>query len=152
MGVSVAFNYQAWIARYPEFTNTVTSDIATGLFNEAVIYHRNDGTGPVNSTTAQSTYLNMVTAHLAMLYFGTDADPASSVVGRVSNANEGSVSVAVEMSADGGPSKDWWVQTKYGASYWAATAAYRTMRYLHGPRRPVNPFPFPFGFGGFGRF
>jgi Protein of unknown function (DUF4054) len=142
MGVSVSFDYQAWRRRYPEFDNTVLGDVAQELFNEATIYHRNDGGGPVKTATAQSTLLNMLTAHLAMLYFGTDADPATSIVGRVTNASEGSVSVAAEMSASGGPSAEFFNQTKYGASYWAATRIYRTMRYIPQHPRNMNPFPF----------
>lgn len=143
MGVIVSFDYQSWIARYPEFRDTVPSDLAQAYFDEATIYHRNDGSGLVPTSRAQSVYLNMITAHLAQLYTGTDANPASSIVGRVVSASEGSVSVSTEMSSEGGPTKDWWVQTKYGASYWAATAAYRTMRYFPSPRRRVvDPFPF----------
>src|SRR5258707_663454 len=143
MGVSVGFDYQAFRARFPEFNSTVTSDQAQQLFIEATIYHPNDGTGPVASPTAQSTYLNYVVAHLAQLYIGTAAEPASSLVGRVTNASEGSVSVAAELDATGdSPSRAWWAQTKYGLSYWAATTAYRTMRYMPGPRRVMNPFPF----------
>lgn len=142
MGASVGFNYQSFRTRYPEFNNTVTGDVAAELFIEAGLYHRNDGTGPVKSSLSQSLFMNMVVAHLAMLYFGTDADPPTSLVGRLNSASEGSVSIGIEASSTGGPSQDWWWQTKYGAAYWAASAAYRTMRYLVPRTRSVNPWPF----------
>ena len=44
---------------------------------------------------------------------------------------------------------EWFVQTKYGAAYWAATARYRTARYYPGPQ----PFGRGAGFySGRGRF
>ncbi len=140
MGISVGFDYQAWRARYPEFNDTVPQDMAQQFFNEATLYHRNDGSGPVAKPLAQSIYLNMLTAHIAQLYVGTNAEPASSLVGVVNSASEGSVSVGVELDANGSPTQAWFMQTKYGASYWAATTAYRSMRYMPGPRHVVNPF------------
>jgi len=139
MGVTIAFDYTGWIARYPEFSTTVLAPTATMLFNEATIYHRNDGTGPVSSVQAQTVFLWQVVAHLAKLYFGTNTEPVSSIVGRISNASEGSVSVSTENSYPPG-TPQWWQQTKYGSAYWAAAAPYRTMRYLRGPRRPVSPW------------
>lgn len=141
MGVTVAFNYQTWIARYPEFTATVKADLAQEFFNEATIYHRNDGGGPVSNAAIQSTLLNIATAHIAQLAVGTAKKPASDIVGRITTAGEGSVSVSTEMQVPPGTAQ-WWNQTKFGAAYWAATAQYRTMRYLRGPVRPINPFPF----------
>lgn len=141
MGVTVAFNFQAWSARYPEFAN-VPADQAQEFFNEATVYHRNDGGGPVSNANTQTVLLNMATAHIAKIYAPTSTgQPPSDLVGRIATASEGSVSVSAEMNLPPG-SAEWWNQTKYGASYWAATAQYRTMRYLRGPIRPTNPFPF----------
>jgi hypothetical protein len=141
MGVVVAFSYQAWITRYPEFADTVTSDLAGAYFAEATIYHRNDGGGPVSTANSQSILLNMATAHIAQLYSGTAAQPASQLVGRISNASEGSVSVSADMTIEAG-TEGWWAQTKYGLSYWAATSQYRRMRYRPGFGRAIPPFPF----------
>src|SRR5260221_10311425 len=143
MGVVVGFDYRKFQVQFPEFNNTVTGDTAATLFDMATVYHANDGSGRVATPNVQSLCLNLVVAHLAMLFYGTDADPASSLVGRVISASEGSVSVSVEGATGGdSPSKEWWVQTKYGAAYWAATVPFRMMRYFPGPRRVMNPFPF----------
>lgn len=139
MGYVVAFDYPTWIARYPEFTSTVNAATALDYFTEATLYLANDGTSPASSSAIQLMLLNMLTAHLAMLYSGTATDPATSVVGRVSSANEGSVSVSLTMDLPAGTAQ-WFGQTKYGISFWAATAAYRTFRYRRGPTHPVNPF------------
>src|SRR5712691_5301202 len=129
MGVTVAFNYAQWIARYPEFAASVNTDLATAYFNEATIYHANDGSGPVTTAAIQSTLLNMLTAHIAQRYAAQGGQVASPLVGRISNASEGSVSVQTEY-ADATPgTMAWYVQTKYGADYWQASAPYRTMRY-----------------------
>lgn len=141
MGVQVAFDYAAWVARYPEFT-AVTEPTADMYFAEASIYHDNSGCGPPADPTIQLALLNMMTAHVATLYAALSGIPASPLVGRISNATEGSVSVAVEGFQGVLGSQQWLIQTKYGASYWFATTPYRTMRYVPGPRRIFDPiFP-----------
>lgn len=142
MGATAGFNFDMWIARYPEFQGTVNQTAATNFFNEACLFHRNDGSGPVRTSQSQQLFLNMLTAHIAQLFIGTNVDPASDGVGRVASASEGSVSASFDLQIPAGTAQ-WYAQTKYGLEYWAATAAYRTMRYLPGPRRVVNPF-FPF--------
>lgn len=145
MGVAVAFNYAAWVLRYPEFSN-VSEGQATGYFNEATVYHRNDGGGPVNNATVQLTLLNMLTAHIAARYAASsDGQPASPLVGRISNATEGSVSVQTQMDYPPG-TPQWFVATKYGADYWTASAPYRTMRYSPNVRPVVNGV-YPWGRG-----
>jgi len=142
MGVIVAFNYAGWIARYPEFADSVDETTADLYFAEATIYHRNDGDGPVTDATAQLAYLNMMTAHIAARYAAQNGIPASPLVGRISNVSEGSVSVGTEGFTGIPGSQQWLVQTKYGADYWFATTPYRTMRYVLGPRRIFDPaFP-----------
>lgn len=136
MGVVVAFNYQGWVARYPEFSQ-VSEATADAYFAEASVYHRNDGGGPVSDPVVQAVLLNMATAHVAARYAGLNGQPASPLVGRISNASEGSVSVQAEMNVPPG-SAQWWNTTKYGSDYWLATQPYRTMRYVPGPRRRFN--------------
>jgi len=137
MGAVVAFNYSAWVARYPEFA--AVSPTAAGMyFNEATLYQRNDGTGPICDPTIQLTLLNMLTAHIAALY---NNQPSNSPVGRISNATEGSVTGAFEYSPPATASQAWANQTKYGAQWWAATSAYRTIQYRSPPRRNMNPWP-----------
>lgn len=128
MGVTVEFSYSAWAQAYPEFSN-VTQNQAIMFWNEATIYCRNDGCGPVSSETTQSFLLNLLTAHIAMLRVGTAANPVPAPVGRISDASEGSVSVSTELPTMP-TAAAWFSQTQYGLSYWTATAPYRTMRYL----------------------
>lgn len=144
MGVVVTFNYATWTARYPELADRVNATLAQLYFNEATIYHKNDGTGSITDPTIQLTLLNMVTAHIAALYAahsdGQDNERLK-MVGRISSAAEGSVNVSADLQGTPG-SAQWWQQTQYGASYWQATTAYRTMRYHRQRGRNFNPFPF----------
>jgi hypothetical protein len=132
----VTFNYTAWVLRYPEF-QTVMEPVAQAYFDEATIYLRNDGTGPVRNDRIQLLLLNMLTAHLAKLYATINGQPASGLVGRISQATEGSVSAGTDLNGVPGNAA-WFTQTSYGLSFWQATAPYRRMRYVPGPRPNFN--------------
>ncbi len=137
MANAAAFDYTAWIIRYPEFSPSgsqpVSQPLGAAYFVEAGLYLDNVGQSPVTSDSQQSLLMNMLTAHIAALNTPTSTGaPASSLVGRISNASEGSVSVAAENDYPPG-TPQWFQQTKYGTAFWAATIQYRTARYLHGP-------------------
>jgi Protein of unknown function (DUF4054) len=147
MGVIVQFNYAQWIANplYAGFAATVDSDQAQGYFDIATTIHRNDGGGPVNDAAQQLNLLNMVTGHLAALF----APPApgqtpSTLVGRINSATQGSVSVQAAYSNNVTEQMAFFIQTKWGALYWMATAPFRTMRYIPNKNRGVVG---PRGFG-----
>lgn len=143
MGVTVTFDYPGWIARYPEF-GYIELPQAQAYFDEATIYCRNDGSGPARTVPVQKMLLNMLAAHIAALNAAlANGQPAPGLVGRITNASEGSISVGTEFR--GPEAMEWFAQTKYGAAYWQATAPYRTMRYRVPWPRSTNP-----GFGGFG--
>jgi hypothetical protein len=140
VGAVVTFNYTTWVTRYPEFAG-VAQPLAQLYFNEATLYCDNAGSGPVNDAPTLSLLLNMLTAHIAQLNAALNGQAASPLVGRVSEATEGSVSVRTDMPAMPG-SAAWFQQTKYGLAFWQATAQFRTFRPVMPRRR--------FGFGGFG--
>ncbi len=138
MGVAVNFNYAQWSARYPEFCG-VSAPLAQAYFDEASLYFRNDGTGPICNSAQQLLLLNMLTAHIAALNSGTNGQPASPLVGRVNSASEGSVSVGTDLDIPPG-SAQWYAQTKYGFAFWQATAALRTFRYIPNVRNVADPY------------
>jgi hypothetical protein len=151
MRVIVQFDYGRWRARYPEFTQ-VQPDTAQEYFGEATLHLRNDGTGPVHDAETQFRLLNMLTAHIAALNApSADGQPASPLVGRISNASEGSVSVQMENDYPPG-SPQWYQSSKYGAAFWAATVAYRGAHYLSNKKPVVGAGPWRGGVGGFGRW
>ena len=138
MGYTATFNYAQWQSAFPALSY-VTQAQAQAQFNIAgEFYLRNDGSGPNWSTPqVQGDLLNLVTAHLCQLFVPNPAAGAAQpgLVGRISNASEGSVSVTAEYAAQTSQSMAFWVQTQYGAAYWNAMKAHRSFRYLPGPRR-----------------
>lgn len=138
MGVQVTFNYATWALAYPQFGNVTQPQIAGAVLPLAEIYCRNDGGGPVSSAVTQTTLLNLMVAHICQLMFGSRTQPMSPLVGRINTATEGSVSVGTDWPST--PTNAWFLQTPYGAAFWQATAAYRTMRYVPGPRRFFSPW------------
>jgi len=142
MGVQVPFDYAAWQARFPEFSG-VTPPLANDYFAEATMYLDNSGAGPIQDPAQQSMLLNLLTAHIAEIYrltMGPDgnAHAVSQLVGRINSATQGTVSVQSEYDQPQGYAQ-YFSQTKYGAAFWAATAAYRTAAYLPGPQRCYGP-------------
>jgi len=129
MGVVVTLDPAVFVAQFPEFAYLTVPQI-TGYFTIATTMHRNDGGGPIATAAVQSQALYFLTAHIAKLFAATSAgQPAPGLVGRVSDATEGSVSVSAAFP-EGTPTMAWFVQTSYGAFYWQLTSVYRTMRYI----------------------
>lgn len=137
----VTFDPVGFLARYPEF-ETVNQATLQAYFNEATIYLNNTDASPVTDGAVggfRATLLNMLTAHIAQLNATVNGVAPSDLVGRIDQATQGSVSVHADMGAVPG-SAVWYMQTKYGAAYWAATATYRTMLYFPGQSVPQG-FP-----------
>lgn len=136
MGV-VSFDYTGWSARYPELSSSVNSALATLYFGEATLYLDNTDCSIVVDLGQRTTLLNMITAHIAQLNAPIGGQPATPLVGRIETASEGSVSVTAKYADQVPGSMAWFIQTKYGAAYWAASAIYRTMRYVLPNRRVI---------------
>jgi len=132
MGATSTFDPAFFAARYPEFAGIV-STTAPGYFLEAGLYLNNTGSGVVQDAGVQKVLMHMLTAHLGELNDESSERGASPLVGRISDAGEGSVKVHAEMVGATGSSA-WFQQTKYGAAFWQATARFRSARYLL-PRR-----------------
>lgn len=142
-----AFNYDAWAARYPELAGSVDADLAALYFAEAELYCANTDCAvvPADAVTFQPRLmlLNMLVAHIAKLNAPIGGEAPSGLVGRIASATQGSVSVSAAMEGQPG-SAAWYNQTTYGATYWRATARYRTARYVPPPPYgPVGGFPWP---------
>lgn len=139
MGVQVAFSYSNWALLFPQFSNLNETQITTLILPIAEGYCRNDGGGPVSNAANQTNLLNLIVAHVAQLMFGSTTDPLSSLVGRVADAAQGSVRVAVDMPTE--PGAAWFNQTQWGAMFYQMSQAYRTFRYVPRARRNFNPWP-----------
>ena len=138
MGVKVDFSVANFKAAFPQFATLSDTQIVQGALPVAELYCRNDGGGPVSTAETQTTLLNLMVAHICQIMYGANGQQPAGIVGRVSDASEGSVSVSAEFPMT--PSNAWFMQTPFGAAFWQATAAYRTMRYVPAPRRNFNPW------------
>lgn len=139
-----AFDYGQFSALFPELANGgVTEPVASLLFGVAGQLLDNTDCSPVQDVAARLTMLNYVVAHLASLGGypiapGASGPAPSGIVGRVSSAREGDVSVSSQYAAMSG-SEAFWSQTQYGAIYWNLTRAFRTMRYVPATPRYFGP-------------
>lgn len=145
-GAIATFVYADFIVQYPAFATAPPEATLEAYFAIAgELYLRNDGTGRVRDVNAQTALLYMLVAHMAQLFNGADGNSPSGLVGRISNATQGSVTVGTDYPST--PNNAWFVQTPYGAAFWQATAAYRSVAsYRPGPTRFGN------GFGSRGSF
>ena len=141
----VVFDYPTWVGQFPEFANC-SSPQGQGWFNRATLLCADWPTNPANCPPAMlQTLLYLLTSHIGWLNAPRDLNgnpaatglPASPIVGRINTASQGSVSVGADMgdANAGSPSQAWYEQSKYGSEYWAATAGFRTARYIGPPRR-----------------
>lgn len=131
----VIFNPADFKARFPEFTS-VADGVLSGYFDRATLILCNTNQSPVRDLTRRTLLLDLLVAHIAKLNATINGVKPGDLVGRINSAAEGSVTV----SSDMGPvlnSQAWFVQTRYGAEYWTATAIYRTFRYRPGVSRPA---------------
>jgi hypothetical protein len=141
---AVIFNYMAWQTAFPDFAS-VSQAYATGCFARASMLCQNNAASPVvvrnNGDTTQLIYfLNLLTAHICWLNCpqlngvpnDTEGVPSPPLVGRISQATEGSVTVATEIAGMDQPGAAFYAQTKWGMEYWQASAGYRQAVYRPG--------------------
>lgn len=142
MAVAV-FDHAAWILRYPEFKGAVDVSRAALFFAEAGLYLDNTDASPVQDVAARLMLLNMLTAHIAALSGALEPDgKPSGMVGRISSASEGSVSVSADSGLQPGTAA-WFQQTGYGLSFWQATKPYRMARYVPAAPHITEPWARP---------
>ena len=131
----VAFVYEDWITRFPEFQQTVTAPQASGMFDEATILLNNTAASIVSDMGQRTSLLYLLTAHMAQLAaIAAAAGGGAPLVGPIQSVSRGSVSITVAPLAGSSTNamQNWLSQTQYGARFWVLTAKYRTMRYIPG--------------------
>jgi hypothetical protein len=159
----VVFDYRWFETRYPEISEWCSPGQLQGYFDIATLYCDNTDTGaptpamcdlwfslgmlgfppiggPIRNIKIRQMLLGMLTAHVAQLNGNINGNAPSGLVGRVTNASEGSISVGVSYpeTADAA----WFGQTRYGAMFWQATKQYRMAQYFPGPGASFGRFPF----------
>lgn len=87
----------------------------------------------IKSTEERELLLFLLVAHIATLQMRLES--GNEAVGRIAGASEGSVSVSLDYGQSAASEK-WYLQTQYGARYWALTRQYRSFLYIAG-RMPM---------------
>lgn len=131
----VTFDPVAFAAAYPNFA--AVNPTTLGLyFGQATLIVDNTTASRVQQIEHRTPLLYLLTAHITQLNLGPKGDGnGAGLVGRVSQATEGTVSVTADMGTVPFTAA-WFMQTPYGATFWQMTARWRQMRYI--PGRPRN--------------
>ena len=129
---------------YPQF-QTLSDELLTYFFEKA------ETTLLDNSETAciplkeRKFLFYLLVAHMAQLQDRIN-EGNSSLVGSITSASEGSVSIGVNALQSTSATGAWLNQTPYGAEYWVLTARYRTGLYvIENHAMPVDRFKYPNG-------
>lgn len=149
----VEFDNAEFIAAWPVFTG-ISSALNQQAFNIATLFLNNTCGSFVRDANQRMALLYMLTAHITFLNNGSNdgagnVTPAPGVVGRIDSATEGSVSVSVSYSSEVSQSEAFYIQTKWGAQYWEATAWTRTALAIPAPSFGPNGPGFPWLGDGF---
>jgi hypothetical protein len=143
----VVFDFDEFIGIYPEFTSA-GAPACTINFNLSTLNLENCCGSPIRDPNVRQSLLYLLTAHITMLFTpcGANNNKPPGIVGRINSATQGSVSLAADFPSS--PESAWFLQTKYGAQFWQATSAVRTIHYIPAPRDCCGiAGPFDVGFG-----
>lgn len=146
-GTTVTFVYSDWIQQYPQFVNISQTLVEGDILTTAEQFCRNDGRNPVCNPTLLLTMLNLMVAHLCQLFYPPNqpAGQVGQVVGRMSDAREGSVAVQFDFPTPSNMDVAWYSQTPYGLAFYKLmpkTGRYFPMTYPYAyGRRWLNPWP-----------
>lgn len=135
----VVFEPVEFRALYP--TIQATDEQLEMYFEMAETFLDNTKCSVVKDLGARKRLLYLLVAHIATLT--GQAEQGNNVVGRVSSATEGTVSIGLDYGTMGNNER-WYLQTPWGAMYWQLTKKYRSAVYRLGLRpMPVQRTYFP---------
>lgn len=133
--MTATFDYASWLLRYPEFSR-VPQTLVEMIASQDVPLYLDIGR---LSEDRQPAILNLMVAHLVALSPSSgSAQAAGGLVGRITSASEGSVSVSADAGSTTSLTQAWYLQTQYGAEVWVATASLRRFRYVPGYPRSAG--------------
>lgn len=130
----VTFDPALFIVDYPDFAG-IDAGVLSRNFTRATLQLNNSCGSLVQDANQRELLLELLVAHITFLNQGTNdgagnINPPTGVVGRISQATEGSVSLSSEYQAPPNANQAYYIQSKWGAEFWNDTAKYRTFRYL----------------------
>lgn len=114
-----------WLKKYPMYDN-LTIEQVEDLLIAATDFLENTVCSVIRDVEKRKRLIYLVAAHLAyLLYQDKNGNGGSSgLVGRLSSATEGSVSVGATM-ANAPFSAEFFLQSPFGFAFWQATMVYR---------------------------
>lgn len=120
---------------YPQFAVTPPTDAQLSLyFNLATLILNNSCASVVSDANARERLLNLLVAHIAALIplatVAGGGGAGAGLVGGLTQATEGSVSVSAAWLSKVSQSMAWFIQTPYGQLFWQLTSPFRSFRYV----------------------
>jgi len=128
----VSLDTEYFSRRYPTI-NVSDEELLQDYFDEACLMVNNTDKSIVVDIGERKILLHLLMAHFATLngFNNPAGTPSTSgLVGRVSSATEGSVTVSMDYGASIGEQQAYFLQTPFGADFWAKTKKYRSFRYV----------------------
>jgi hypothetical protein len=136
---------------FPAFA-AVADGVLSIYFTLATLVLNNSCCSRVQDATVREQLLNLLVAHIASIFGGPNGTP-SGLVGVVTSATEGSVSVSAELASHIPFTAAYFAQTQYGLLFWQATAPWRQFVYVAPPLVCADLEPgaglglYPYGIG-----
>lgn len=127
----VTFDPAAFKEAYPAFA-TVADEALEINFMAAEMLVNNTCCSRVQDANKRERLLNLLVAHITQLLNGINGQPPAGIVGVVTSATEGSVSVDTTL----GPmpfTAVYFAQTQFGLLFWQLTAPFRQFVYVPAP-------------------
>ena len=113
---------------YPQFAN-IPDELLVFFFEKAESTILDNSENACVPLKERKQLFYLLIAHFADLQ-NRIADGNGGLVGNITSASEGSVSIGVQTLQSNSAMGQWLNQTPYGAEYWVLTARYRTALYI----------------------
>lgn len=130
----VVFVPATFKALFTQFA-TVPDALLNLYFQLATMIVDNTCNSVVSDATLREQLLNLLVAHMATLWpTAASAGSGGGIVGNVTSATEGTVSVSAAWASSVSQSMAYFIQTQFGAMFWQLTSPFRSFRYVAPPQ------------------
>ena len=125
-------------ALFPQFTDPPTTDAMLDMYFALATLILDNSCGSLVQDAAQrERLLNLLMAHIATLMplaTAGGSGSGASIVGPITSATEGTVSISAGWLSNVSQSMAWFLLTAWGQLFWQLTAPYRSFRYVPPPQ------------------
>lgn len=119
---------------FPQFA-TVADSLLMMFFDLATLILNNTCNSLVSDAAMRERLLNLLVAHMATQWpTAAAAGSGGGIVGNVTGATEGTVSISAAWASEVSQSMAYFIQTQFGAMFWQLTSPYRSFRYVAPPQ------------------